>query len=149
MDYLAPSLGLGEFFTRIGCFLNGCCFGKPTESTFGMIFPPDSAAGMYYPGEHVHPSQLYNSLAGLLIFGALLYLERYKRFQGYTALLYFMMYAVGRFVIDYSRHYESELVYLGLSHNQVLSLCVFLAAGAIFVHFMRVSSPKKPDGKVI
>ena len=140
MDYLAPSLGLGEFFTRVGCFLNGCCFGKPTESIFGMIFPENSAAGMYYPGMHIHPSQLYSSLAGLIIFFALIALERHKKFHGFTSLLYFIFYALGRFIIDYSRYYESNLSFFRLSHNQIVSLVIFVTATSLFIFCMRKAS---------
>ncbi len=146
LDFLAPSLGLGEFFTRIGCFLNGCCFGKPTESALGMLFPQDSAAGMFFPGLHVHPSQLYNSFAGLAIFFALIKLERYKRFDGFTALLYFMLYSIGRFSIDYSRYYESELIYYGLSHNQILSIVIFVIAASLLIYFSKTASSKKNRG---
>ena len=137
LDILGPSLGLGEFFTRIGCFLNGCCYGMPTNSFLGMKFPDESAAGFHYTGLHIHPSQLYNSFAGLAIFVLLLFFERWKRFDGYTALWYFMLYAVARFSIDFSRYYEEEMQVFGLSQNQILSLAVFLAAGIAMIVFSR------------
>ncbi len=133
MDILGPSLGLGEFFTRIGCFLNGCCYGKPTEAWCGVIFPDNSAAGFYYPGVHIHPSQIYNSFAGLVIFISLIILERWKKFDGFTALMYFALYSIGRFSIDYTRYYESRLTFWGLSHNQVLSLIVFTVSLTLIV----------------
>ncbi|MCE5250852.1 prolipoprotein diacylglyceryl transferase [bacterium] len=135
MDILAPSLGLGEFFTRIGCFLNGCCFGHPTDSVFGMIFPGNSAAGYFYPGTPIHPAQLYNSFAGLAIFVLLITFERYRKFYGFTALLYFVLYATGRFIIDYFRYYESSMTFLGLSHSQILSLGVFVVSAILLVYF--------------
>jgi len=149
LDLIAPSLGLGEFFTRIGCFLNGCCFGKPTECALGMIFPENSAAGMYFPGIPIHPSQLYNSLAGLIIFVALILLERYKRFDGFTALLYFILYATGRFIIDFTRYYESDLIFLGLSHNQIVSVVVFIIAAFFLVYYMtKVPSRKETRQRI-
>jgi phosphatidylglycerol---prolipoprotein diacylglyceryl transferase len=133
LDFLGPSLGLGEFFTRIGCFLNGCCYGKPTTSCIGVIFPDSSIAGYDYPGIPLHPAQLYNSLAGLIIFFALLFLERYKWFDGYTAYLYFILYAIARFSIDFFRVYENNLELWGLSHNQILSIIVFFVALTLFI----------------
>ncbi len=135
MDIMAPSLGIGIFFTRIGCFLNGCCYGEPTESMFGMMFPPDSAAGHHYHGLHIHPSQLYQSLMGLAIFGTLLYLERHKKFDGFLAVLFFMLYAVARFIADFFRYYEADLTFFGLSHNQLLSIVIFLVAGGLLIFF--------------
>ena len=133
MDIMAPSLGIGIFFTRIGCFLNGCCYGKPTDLPIGVRFPMDSAAGYFFPGQALHPSQLYQSFEGALIFAALLWLERYKRFDGFVALAFFMLYAVARFVIDYFRFYESNLTVFGLSHNQLLSIAVFTVAGVLMI----------------
>jgi len=139
MDLMAPCIGLGEFFTRIGCFLNGCCFGHPTDSVLGMVFPRTCAAGFYYPDMHIHPAQLYNSLAGLLIFGLLIWLERWKKFDGFTAILFFLFYAVGRFIIDYTRHYEERMTFWGLSHNQVLSLVIIAVSTGLLVYFMKRS----------
>lgn len=137
MDIMAPSLGIGIFFTRIGCFLNGCCFGKPTDLPIGIHFPVDSAPAFFYPGMAVHPTQLYQSVGGLVIFLILLVIDRYKRFDGFTALSFFLLYSVDRFIIDYFRYYESSLTFYGLSHNQILSIVVFLAAGGLMWRFSR------------
>ncbi|MFC1490422.1 prolipoprotein diacylglyceryl transferase [Candidatus Latescibacterota bacterium] len=134
LDILAPSFGIGEFFTRIGCFFNGCCFGKPTESSLGVVFPDNSVAGMYYPDIHIHPSQLYNSFAGLGIFLFLLYVERYKRFDGFLALVFFMMYGVIRFSTDFTRHYDSNLRFHSFTHNQVLGIIVFTIAASVMAY---------------
>ena len=142
MDILGPSLGIGEFFTRIGCFLNGCCFGKPTDSFCGVVFPPESAAGYYYPNTHIHPSQLYNSFAGLVIFILLITLERYKKFDGFTALMYFILYSLGRFTIDFTRHYESSMTVWGLSQNQLLSVGVFVICVVLLAYFTKKAGSK-------
>ncbi len=133
LDIIAPSLGIGEFFTRIGCFLNGCCYGTPTDGACGVVFPPESAAGYFYPNTPLHPSQLYMAAAGLTIFGLLLFLERFKRFNGYLALWYFILYSIGRFLIDFTRHYENQMVFGGLSQNQIISIVVFAAASTLLV----------------
>ena len=133
LDIVAPSLGIGEFFTRIGCFLNGCCFGHPTDSCLGVVFPDNSVAGYYYPDTPIHPAQLYNSSAGLFIFVMLLFLERHKKFNGFTALCYFMLYSVGRFSLDYFRYYGKNLRFMGFTHNQLLSMVVFTAALTIMI----------------
>ncbi len=146
-DILAPSLGLGEFFTRIGCFLNGCCYGVPTDSCVGVVFPHESAAGFYFPETHLHPAQLYNSFAGLAIFLLLLYLERYKHFDGFTSLLYFMLYSAGRFSIDFFRYYEREMVAFGLSQNQIISIVVFLVSFGLFLYMNR-KNVRPPDGSL-
>ena len=139
LDILAPSIPLGEAFTRIGCFLNGCCFGGPTDSVFGVVFPDSCAAGSIFEGQTIHPTQLYNSFAALLIMGLILWLERYKRFDGYSATLFFMLYPVARFFTDFFRYYETEMKIDGLSLNQILSVMVFIAASSVFIYLVRTS----------
>ena len=143
MDLIAPSLGIGEFLTRIGCFLNGCCFGKPTEAWFGVVFPESSAAGYFYPGVALHPAQLYNSLTGLAIFAILVKTERYKKFDGFSALLFFILYSAGRFTIDFFRHYESRLKIRGLSLNQILSLVVFCVCVTAIIYLWKMCDKDK------
>ncbi len=71
-DHIVPYLALGQAIGRIGCFLNGCCFGKPTNLPWGMIFPGGSIAGDIYPAVHIHPTQLYSVYTNFLIFAILL-----------------------------------------------------------------------------
>ncbi len=136
-DIVIPSVGLGIFLTRIGCYLNGCCFGLPCEehSTFCSTFPPNSAAGSHFPGVALIPTQLYSSLYGLIIFGALLVLERWKKFDGFLFLWFLILYGLSRFIIDFFRYYEDSMVLLSLngsyiSLNQGISL-LFVAAGIL------------------
>jgi phosphatidylglycerol---prolipoprotein diacylglyceryl transferase len=135
LDALAPSFFLGEGLTRIGCFFNGCCFGKPTHSPLGVIFPPDSAAGYNFPNIPICPTQLFSSAAGFIMAGLLLLSERKKTFNGYTFWVALAMYSVWRFTIDFFRYYEDSMVFMqigsiNLSRNQFL--CVFLLAIAIW-----------------
>ena len=67
-DALTPSLALGTMFGRIGCFLNGCCYGQPTAQPWGVVFPRDSFAYLEFGDQPVHPSQLYNAFVGLALF---------------------------------------------------------------------------------
>ena len=67
-DALTPSLALGAGIGRIGCFLNGCCYGRPTTLPWGVVFPPDSYAGLEFGNATVHPSQLYLAGAAFLLF---------------------------------------------------------------------------------
>jgi phosphatidylglycerol:prolipoprotein diacylglycerol transferase len=136
MDVAAPSLALGLFFTRIGCFLNGCCYGRPTNLPWGAVFPPDSPAGQYQWHElavfsPLHPAQLYSAVHGLALLAALLFLERrYQRFDGFTAALLFLLYPAGRFAIEFYRvYYDDTGQWLGLTHNHYTSILMILASG--------------------
>ena len=135
-DIMAPSIALGLVFTRIGCFLSGCCYGHPTDHAWGMVFPPDSPAGAAAIAiaqerglDHValHPTQLYSSLKGLVIFSALMLLQPRLQKRGATLGLFLVLYGIGRFTIDFFRYYESNaLVVAGLSFNPVISIVRFV-----------------------
>jgi len=129
-DVIAPVFGLGIFLTRIGCFLNGCCFGKPCDLPWGVVFPVVSPAGYLFQGVHIHPTQLYSSLYGLLIMVVILLLDRKPRFDGFLASIFFMMYGISRFLMDFVRYYESSVQFniLGiyLTFNQGISFLMFL-----------------------
>ncbi len=138
-DSVAPSFPLGLAFARIGCFLNGCCPGKVTDSFFGVTFPPDSYAGYFFPGAKLLPTQLFSSLAGLVIFFLLILLERFKTFEGFTFWLMLAFYSAWRFVIDFFRYYEESMIFarlgnISFSQNQVLSLLIFLVSIAMWLY---------------
>jgi len=130
-DMVAPTFALGVGITRIGCFLNGCCFGKPTNSSLGVVFPADSFAGYVFPHQHIWPAQLFASAMGFLIFALLLLSERKKRFEGQIFLLMVVFYSLGRFVIDFFRYYEESMVFVRIqgvsfSTNQALIVPILI-----------------------
>jgi phosphatidylglycerol---prolipoprotein diacylglyceryl transferase len=148
-DILAPAMGLGSFITRIGCFLNGCCYGIPTENSLGMVFPMDSPAGYHFPHTAIHPSQLYSSFYGLIILIILLILERWKKFDGFLLYSFFILYGISRFTVDLFRYYEDSMVFLKvgnlhLSVNQGISLLMILVGtGLIFYNFLNKEAKNK------
>jgi len=144
-DIVAPSIMLGLGVARLGCFLNGCCFGKPTSCFLGVSFPPDSPAGYFFPNAHLFPIQLVASLKGFLIFGILLFIERFKKsggfigFDGFTFWLMLALYSVGRFTIDFFRYYEKSMVFariggVSLSLNQALTVLMFIISIFMWNH---------------
>ena len=76
VDIFAPSIALGFGIVRIGCFLNGCCFGTPTDMPWGLNFPLISPAGRVFGSAPIHPVQLYASICGLLGFLVLIWIEK-------------------------------------------------------------------------
>ena len=129
-DVLAPAFGLGIFLGRIGCFLNGCCFGKPCDLPWGVVFPLISPAGSAMPGLRLHPTQLYSSFYGLIILVVILALDRKPRFDGFLVSVFFVLYGVFRFAVDFVRYYEPSVKLhvfgAGFTFNQVISLLMFL-----------------------
>jgi phosphatidylglycerol:prolipoprotein diacylglycerol transferase len=146
-DVLAPALALGHAVGRMGCFLAGCCFGKPWEH--GVSFPANSVAfddlagrGVLAPGATstppLHPTQLYEAAGELLIFGVLLLVRRRKPFEGSVALLYALLYAVLRFVVEIFRGDSRRgFVFSFLSTAQLISVVIALAALAVLLRLRR------------
>ncbi len=136
-DYFSPALGLGLGIARIGCFLNGCCFGTPTHLPWGISFPPGSIPYSVYFDTPIHPSQLYISLYGFGLFFFLHHLMKRKRFVGQLIALLFMIEAVFRFLIEYVRYYEQEMRFsfwgMHPTYNQLISLFLFLLGLGIYV----------------
>jgi phosphatidylglycerol---prolipoprotein diacylglyceryl transferase len=135
-DSAAPSLALGLALTRIGCFLNGCCFGKPGNLPWCVVFPDSSPAGVFLPDQHLHPTQLYSSLFDFLILGALLLADRKKRPAGMLSALFFILYGAFRFLIDFVRYYESTVQFhvlgFAFTFNQLIAMLMMVAGVAMF-----------------
>ena len=138
-DICSPSIALGIVFTRIGCFLSGCCFGAPTESVFGTVFPPSSPAGYTFAHTAIHPTQLYSSFYGIVIFIALLLIEKKKSFNGFTFVFLCIGYGVARFIVDFFRYYEESAMMEGtLSTSQIISLGLIVAGVVMLIVLPRI-----------
>jgi phosphatidylglycerol---prolipoprotein diacylglyceryl transferase len=109
-DALTPSLAIGTMFGRVGCFLNGCCYGRPTALPWGVRFPAESFAALEYGAVAVHPSQLYNALAGLLLFAIAWALRTRMRVPGTLFWGFVAMFALVRVPLDLTRAYEPGAV---------------------------------------
>jgi len=145
-DYIALAMALGLFLTRIGCFLNGCCFGKPSSLPWAICFPSDSVAGIQFPGEKIHPTQIYESLLGLSLFFLLLIFHRFKRFDGFFFWLFILLYSLFRFFIDFIRFYEpsSILIIAGwkFTFSQITSVLLILFSLFMLENLRRRAKPK-------
>lgn len=131
-DWIAPGFALGITIGRWGCFFNGCCFGKPTDLPWGVIFPPYSEAGSTFPGIPLHPTQIYESFAELFVFFILIRIERMKPFEGFVFWVFIALAAFIRFVVDFLRFYEPSVrIFTIFNVNQVVSL--FLILISIFI----------------
>jgi phosphatidylglycerol:prolipoprotein diacylglycerol transferase len=137
-DLVAPAFALGVFFGRIGCLLNGCCFGLPTKLPWGISFPENCPASYQFDGARIHPSQAYESLAGLAIFGLLLLVKRKKRADGALFFIFVLSYNLWRFASDFWRYYDPQSTVawgrLEISQSQIMSL----ALGVLSLVFLAV-----------
>jgi len=115
LDLLVPFIVLGQAIGRIGCFLNGCCYGK--ASVFGLYSPVH--------GQVLIPTQLYSSLLLFLIFFILRFMQERKHLPGQIIYSYFFFYSLKRFFIEFFRN-DSPKIFHGLTIFQLLSIAMFL-----------------------
>jgi len=124
LDLFVPATALAQGFGRIGCFFNGCCYGRETGCPLGVAFP--------FSDHPLHPVQLYEAAFCFVLF--LILCQIYKRSQhrpGLTALTYFMLYPAGRFALEFLRS-DMPLFAFGLTLGQWMSAGVVLCA-ALFL----------------
>ena len=138
-DACAPGIAIGNFFGRQGCFAAGCCWGEPTSLPWGVKF---SELGHEITGvpieQHLHPTQLYESFAMLLVFLFLLWLHKHKRFSGQVILVYALLYSIIRFAIEFVRDDpRGDILGLttltGLSTSQMISLVIGVIALVLLI----------------
>ena len=154
-DACAPGIAVANFFGRQGCFAAGCCWGKPTTLPWGVKF---TEAGHQITGvpidTYLHPTQLYESFAMLLVFFFLLWLHRRKRFDGQVILAYALLYSVIRFAIEFVRDDPRGDVFgltslTGLSTSQLISLVVGIWALILLIRRRRRANSVNLENPVI
>lgn len=126
LDVVTPGALLGYAIGRIGCFLNGCCFGLPTKLPWGIVFPNDCLAGAYFPDRHLHPTQLYSVALVLIAFGIVLWLYPRKKFDGQVFFWGLILYSIYRLAVEFLRY--SPIHWLSLTPSQWIALAI-LAVG--------------------
>jgi phosphatidylglycerol:prolipoprotein diacylglycerol transferase len=139
-DTVTPSLALGYAIARIGCFLNGCCYGGPTDLPWGVIFPSVL--------ERVHPVQLYDSFANLLLFLALWRLRGRLAISGQLFFLYLGLYSIIRFFMEILRRgYTSRTLFDSITAAQLASIALLaLSAWMMWRLWRRAASAPRADG---
>jgi phosphatidylglycerol:prolipoprotein diacylglycerol transferase len=130
-DVLAPSIALGNVFGRIGCLLNGCCYGRACSLPWAIRFPEDNP--LHPPTAPVHPTEIYDALLNLVLYLFLARLFRHKKFDGQVFATYLIGYALFRSIVEYFRgDYPPDHIHNGLTSAQLVSILVF-AAGLVLM----------------
>ncbi len=126
-DLFAPYIALAQAFGRIGCFLNGCCYGSVAPSYFLL--------DVVFPGESVlrYPTQMFSVIALVLIFAVLRIWQKKSHFNGEIFLAYGILYSIKRFGVEFFRGDYPKIFY-GLTISQLISTIVFVACSILFVH---------------
>jgi len=145
-DAFAPAIALGHVTGRLGCFAAGCCYGKPTNVPWAVVFTdPLAAANVGTPlGIPLHPTQLYEAGAELLILVVILATERRGRpFPGRTFWFYMILYAITRYIIEIFRGDPRGVVF-GISTSQFISVLLAPLAIAMLIWLSR-TTPETPQ----
>ncbi|MGK5082287.1 prolipoprotein diacylglyceryl transferase [Bdellovibrionota bacterium FG-1] len=146
MDALIPGLVIAHAFGRLGCLAAGCCYGKPTGSTWGIRLYSE-LVDRQLQGVLLHPTQLYEASALMLLCVGLFWVFKNKRFDGQVALTYFMAYPVIRSVIEVFRGdlIRGFVIDSWLSTSQFISIIVFVAATIALVLRLRQVQAQTPS----
>jgi len=146
LDFAATSVPLGHAFGRIGCFLNGCCFGREYGGIGAVAYPAHTHPWWHYVyagkitrfDSHsvpVHAVQLYEAAYNVLLYVLLVWAYRRRKRDGHVAAAYLLAYPAGRFCFEFLRG-DDRAEWLGLSVAQFLSIGLF-AAGAVMWFLVR------------
>ena len=154
-DAVAPALCLGSAIGRIGCYLNGCCFGSRCDLPWAVRFPADSApwaahvqrtwisltAGQSLP---IHPTQLYAAINGFLLLGLLTLFYPRRRRDGEVFALAMLTFPVARFIEESLRDDEGTLL-LGMTLSQLISVVIFGVGLLLWSYLSRLEFGRHRD----
>ncbi len=137
-DVVIPGLAIAHSFGRIGCLAAGCCYGKPTGTDYGIQLKSHLVAANLR-GVNLHPTQIYESAALLILFVGLIWVYKRKMFDGQVMLTYFMAYPIIRSIIEVYRGdlIRGFVVEGWLSTSQFISILVFAVATTLLLVRLR------------
>jgi len=151
-DVFAPGIALGHVVGRLGCLLAGCCYGKPASVPWAVTFSdPFASANVGTPlGIPLHPTQLYEAGAELLILIVLLVIERRGRpFPGRTFWGYMLLYGVSRFIIEFYRGDERGVAFGVLSTSQFISVILVPLSLLMLWRLWGGTDPRVPSERLM
>jgi phosphatidylglycerol---prolipoprotein diacylglyceryl transferase len=122
VDVLAPGIILAQAVGRVGCTLNGCCYGEETHLPWAITYTHPETLGPQ--GIFVHPTQVYEIIFNLIVFGILLMLRKRLRPDGSLFMVYLSLYSIWRIAVDFIR--EGKPFLFGLHEAQIISIVILV-----------------------
>jgi phosphatidylglycerol:prolipoprotein diacylglycerol transferase len=122
-DFLVPGLSLGHSIGRVGCLFSGCCYGKPSNVPWSIIFNNTNSFAM--TGKHLHPTQIYEAVMNLCIFVILHFYSKQHCKSGTVFSIYLVLYGIGRFIIEFFRC-DFRISFVNLSIAQIISIFILI-----------------------
>jgi phosphatidylglycerol:prolipoprotein diacylglycerol transferase len=134
-DIAAPFFALGQGIGRIGCFMAGCCYGRPTDLCWGVVFTRSEIAPLGVP---LHPTQLYAVVANLLLFAFLYQRRKRSDFDGEQILLYVILYAAVRSILEVFRDDPRGYLSWGMvSTSQCIAVAAVIITAGFYYYLKR------------
>ncbi|OPX39006.1 MAG: prolipoprotein diacylglyceryl transferase [Desulfobacteraceae bacterium 4484_190.1] len=142
-DMWAPGTAIGQAIGRIGCFMAGCCYGRPTDAKWGVVFSdPHSLAPLNIP---LHPTQLYSSISGFIIFLILMIIHAKKKFDGQVFLWLLILHSTARLFIERFRGDDRGIFFnTGMSDTQFVTIIILISS---VVALIVIKSRMKNQGR--
>ncbi len=140
-DLWAPAAAIGQAFGRIGCFMAGCCYGKPTDLEWGVVFthPNSLARPLNVP---LHPTQIYSSISGFIILIILLFLYSKRKFEGQVFLWFLILHSTARLAIERFRG-DDRGILLGSNMSMTQMVAIFILIFSVAVLLVLKTKNKK------
>ena len=142
-DVYAPALAIAHACGRIGCFLNGCCWGKPTDLFFGVTYPEGSSPALCYPGQSLYPVQLFEAGEQIALFFLYFWMVRHTR-RGVTMSSYLILYGLFRFLNELMRGDNAKVVE-SFTIAQVIGFALIPGGIALLIYFLRTGAKKHDE----
>jgi phosphatidylglycerol:prolipoprotein diacylglycerol transferase len=145
-DIIAPATILAQAIGRVGCILNGCCYGIVTDLPWSILYTNTHSYGYLASsnlaeGVGLHPSVVYELLWDLVVFGILLKIGKRFKPDGALFAIYLALYSFGRLFIDFTR--DGTPFLFGLHQAQVMSIVVMLITVPFIVFRTRRATPEE------
>lgn len=148
LDIMAITTCLVHMFGRVGCFFAGCCYGKPTSGFLAVVFtdPACQANPLHTP---LYPTQLMEAGYIFLVMILLLFVRSKKQFHGQMFVLYLMLYAVGRFLLEYYRgdSVRGFVIEDYVSTSQFIALLILLTGYFVYRNWKKNLITAPASGK--
>ncbi len=134
MDIMSASVAVNQGFGRIGCLLAGCCYGRETDSAFGIVFPDGCLAPS---GVKLVPTQLMSATFDFVLAFFLIYITKKCKNRGIVSGLYLLLYGIGRFIVEFFRGDEERGMVGIVSTSQFISIFMVLFATGYIAFCLR------------
>jgi len=144
VDAVAPAIILAQAIGRLGCLINGCCYGLESNLPFAIVYTNPNSYGPL--GVPVLPTQFFEIVYNLIVFGILMGLRNRLKPDGSLFMIYLSLYAVWRIGIDFIR--DGNPFFFNLHQAQFIGIVTLLITIPVMLRKTRWVKPDKPETKV-